>query len=1125
MLIAPVPGTTVRLLANYTRVGTVTGSPAQGRGNRIRVEVDFGRNTLEWHLLGALEEVQEVGGASAEDDKEDAAPAVSEQDEIAPGNQVQLRTNRTRKGVVMEMPDGQRGEALVHFSDGEEWLPISKLEKVAQKRPPQPIDLLREGKFGTARDFRWDVTHIRLSGRLANVVYSMESSDTDYKPYQFKPVMSFLDSPTDGILIADEVGLGKTIEAGLIWNELRARFAANRLLVLCPAMLLDKWQQELERRFHVPARQVRAKELLEAVKSPRAKRDGFALIASFQSLLPRDGWEEDGATTHAASQLARHLDEAASEGNSVFDLLIVDEAHYMRNPSTKTSATGTRLRESAEHAVLLSATPIHLRNQDLQTLLRVLDEDTFSNAEVFRAVLEANAPVIAARDALLDPNATREGIDSLLGDALQRPELARSKQLALVRQELKGADLGDRRLRVDMANRIERINLLARTVSRTRKRDVVEEFVQRNAVEEHFPLQDAEYAQYMKVRAVVRKFARERKLHDAFLSALPERQISSSIPAALREWRRKVVAERSRVAERWEDVEALLGEDAPEVEEEQRKLLKLLGPLTRKLGEAAPSDEGIDYLEQIDTKYTRLLERLGQYLRDHPGEKVLVFSYFKPTVDYLIRRLGVDGIPSIALKGGVPGQNKQQVIDAFRDSPTDRVLVATEVASEGVDIQFCRVLVNYDLPWNPMRVEQRIGRLDRIGQRAKIIAIWNLYASGTIDERIYSRLLVRLKVFEQALGGLETVINDQIGQLTAELLLDDLTPDQELKRIDQAALAIENTRRQNEELERDASHLLAHGRYIQEQVNASRELERWLTPEDLYIYVHAFLTRRFPGVDFVQTAPDVMQFDVRFTQEARLALSEYCMEHPTHGSTRLTGNLTRPLRVVFGKDDKSTGKQTEVIDQFHPLVRFVTFLSGTGPTGKHPVVAARVLPDEASKRSLVPGDYAFVLDRWVFEGGRVQEDLQYRAVRLDIGEVLSPEEAESLVMLAVRRGQDFQEAGHYVNLADAAAQVQWTREQLAQDFDSDLVSRQASNEDRVRIEVDALERHRDSQIAKRRERIELLMARGKDRVVRMEEGKITKLEERFELRRRRVEAEQDVVGQQHLLAMGIIRVD
>jgi len=208
---------------------------------------------------------------------------------IPAGMQVRLKTDPTRGGVVQPGEKVQAGRKMlpVQFLDGAvKWLPESALEVVPPVAPPL-VDRFSDGRFASPEWLRRTFARNRVTGRLSNVVYSMEATETDFYAYQFKPVLKLLNSPTDALLIADEVGLGKTIEAGLIWTELRARVEANRLLVLCPKTLCDKWRTELDDRFGVDARIVDASELVELLS--RSNGRGFAAVASMQSLRPPRG--------------------------------------------------------------------------------------------------------------------------------------------------------------------------------------------------------------------------------------------------------------------------------------------------------------------------------------------------------------------------------------------------------------------------------------------------------------------------------------------------------------------------------------------------------------------------------------------------------------------------------------------------------------------------------------------------------------------------------------------------------------------------------------------------------------------------------------------------------------------
>ena len=152
-----------------------------------------------------------------------------------------------RRGQIIGDPR-ERTDGLVYkvrWNDGlTSWTPAYAIEQLDDGEDDY-LSLLENRKFGRHADLRRNLTFIQMSGRLADVIYSMDTTHTDFLPFQYKPVLTFLESPSNAILIADEVGLGKTIEAGLIWTELRARYDARRLVVVCPSMLRDKWRLEL----------------------------------------------------------------------------------------------------------------------------------------------------------------------------------------------------------------------------------------------------------------------------------------------------------------------------------------------------------------------------------------------------------------------------------------------------------------------------------------------------------------------------------------------------------------------------------------------------------------------------------------------------------------------------------------------------------------------------------------------------------------------------------------------------------------------------------------------------------------------------------------------------------------
>ena len=317
---------------------------------------------------------------------------------LEPGDRVSLRADPTRSGILTKNRRlaGGREYWQVRFPDGYSFYPVDEL--ICADQPVDPLDLLRDGRLGRSSALRKLLTHVRLSGRLANLIYSMETTNTDFYAYQFKPVLKFLNTPAKGLLVADEVGLGKTIEAGLIWTELRSRLDYRRLVVLCPAVLREKWREELSIRFGIKAQFMGAEDLRRHFSDPASASplSDLAGICTMSGLRPRRQWNDpENQTTHPGTLLARLLEDRQDD-ESLIDLLIIDEAHYLRNPETLTNTLGTLLAGVADRVVMLSATPVHLRSRDLFQLLMLADADTFTDLDAFESVGNIKA-LIGAR--------------------------------------------------------------------------------------------------------------------------------------------------------------------------------------------------------------------------------------------------------------------------------------------------------------------------------------------------------------------------------------------------------------------------------------------------------------------------------------------------------------------------------------------------------------------------------------------------------------------------------------------------------------------------------------------------------------------------------------------------------
>ena len=289
---------------------------------------------------------------------------------------------------------------------------------------------------------------------------SFRASRTTFRPYQFKPVLKLLQTGKARLLIADEVGLGKTIEAGLIWAELEARREANRVLVVCPSSLLGKWQEEMSERFGFELTELdstRLRDFLERFREGRLpKRHTY--ICSLERLRIWPGLEELATTPPD------------------FDLVIVDEAHAMRNTDTKSFRLGAMLSEWSEAVVFLSATPINVRQDDLLHLLELLTPEDFDSIEDLQMRLQPNAVLYDIGRLLVDVRVSArdklkvlEGLGSIPYGIpmLGRPELDRLRQL-LSKGELTPSEVTEaRRCLADL-------NALSTVITRTRKADVDE---------------------------------------------------------------------------------------------------------------------------------------------------------------------------------------------------------------------------------------------------------------------------------------------------------------------------------------------------------------------------------------------------------------------------------------------------------------------------------------------------------------------------------------------------------------------------------------------------------------------------------------------------------------------------
>jgi superfamily II DNA or RNA helicase len=1033
---------------------------------------------------------------------------------LQPGETVRIKRNPSRIGTLSNQQDGppHRRKALVRFHDGsEDWVLLAALESMPATNEG-PYQTIKAGRFGRVMDLRAAITFYRLSGKLANLLYSLNTTNTEFLAYQFKPVLNFLDSPCNGILIADEVGLGKTIEAGLIWTELQARLDARRLLVICPAMLREKWRLELSDRFGIKATVVDAGELTDRLEAAATRPyENFALIASMQGLRPPRN--KDG--TSGAARLARLLEKLEAD-DPLLDLVVIDEAHYLRNKETQTNRLGQAIRPVAHNLVLLSATPIQMRSTDLFNLLNLLDEDAFPYPHSFDEMLDANRPLIHLRERIRSgPMSREEFVKALQMDDVLRAMFGESEQIRHLREHPPTDEqLASPEGRAEIADRIDRINPLTNVVSRTLKRDIQERRVIRNPKCLKARMTPPEHAFYQQVTEKVRQYCQSQQMSTGFILTIPQRQMSSSMAAACRGWQERLQSSR-------EDSEEFLYEAGFDPEDIPESLSP--GNLLSELIAIAQSVGDFAVLRANDSKYAQLSSSLKTYWQEHPGKKVVLFSFYKHTLHYLHERLSEEGISSVVLHGGM---DKQDVLNRFKDDEGPLVLLSSEVASEGVDLQFSSLLVNYDLPWNPMRIEQRIGRIDRIGQREEKILIFNLMYEQTVDERVYSKLLERLEIFKEALGVVEGTLGDKIQELTLDLLTHNLSPEEEEARIRQTTDAIENLNRQQAELEKQASHLIAHGEFIQNKVKAAKELGRYIRGEDLVGYVRDFFREHMEGSHLIDTGKP-LEYRIDLSHDARALINTFIQENQLLGKTQILSS-TSPPTLLFDNRSGGTPAKVEKVTQAHPLIRFITDFHRRNETMKKrfPVSAAQV--SNLKLRDISPGTYIYGIQRWVVSGARDIERLEYCAWRMGDSAPLTKDDAELLVNTVAHDGRDWLGTRNEIDCNHAAELYDGCSAILEESYLSFVSAQEREDKDRKMMMINAIEKHLRTQGERIKERITRYEREGEEkhkRLIPAERGKLKKLTDRLLSRIAELRLKERPTHGHAFVSAGVIRVE
>ena len=628
-----------------------------------------------------------------------------------------------------------------------------------------PVARMTAGMLGTTEAFNLRSVAADLWARhRSEELVSLSHARFDLMPHQVSVLHRVVSSRPHRFLLCDEVGLGKTIEAAMVLKELRSRGLARRVLILAPASIQRQWQFELKTKFNETFRIF--------------NRDTLRHLENQGTPNP---WQTEQSVITSQSFAALNPTRRAEISAVPWDLVVVDEAHHARRRRQGKRITETNLYKlvrdlTAESGLgrrsvlFLTATPMQLQLHELFSLVELLQPTLFPSEEDFQQHVDQRADLTRLIAEIEECAPEGDELDAYIQEG--SPWLNRSSG-----SDLRSAD--------ELASELRASHRLGEVMLRNR-RAAVGGFAQRQASQWDVELTPAEELVQKQMDSILRdgyRAASEGSGGQAnavgFLMVIYQKLAASSSRALLRSLegrRERLLASEAADIEESEAEESLT--DDVTASEVTRKLPPGVEREAERIGEV------IDLLREIpiDSKARRLLDGLRELSAVEPDIKVLIFTEFRETQQMLRELLDAEEWGCEIFHGQLNADEKDRAVELFREGVGRQALIATEAGGEGRNLQFAHILVNYDLPWNPMRVEQRIGRVDRIGQE-KTIQIFNFCVRDTIEERVLEVLDQRIGLFKDAIGGLEPILGEAEDDIRAALRKGAEKRDEELEKV------------------------------------------------------------------------------------------------------------------------------------------------------------------------------------------------------------------------------------------------------------------------------------------------------------------------------------------------------
>lgn len=762
-----------------------------------------------------------------------------------------------------------------------------------------------------------------INNPSAENLYSLNSARIDFVPYQFRPALKMIKADEPRILIADSVGVGKTIEAGLIIKELEARSELDNVVVICPKPLVSerKWEDEMKKfdEDFTPLTGGSLRQIISDTNRDEVWPSRYNKVIIPYSIMDSRLYEGDDGRHRPAVGLI-DLDPAPH-----FDLVIIDEAHHIRNGSLdKEKAYAYKCTkyfcDHADAVVMLTATPLQTGDNDLFTLLNVLRPDIVMDKATFNLMSKPNEFISQASHIVRgaaegwQKNAieTLRGVTTTQwGENVIAPNPLYQNILNVLTQ-----DEISREERVQLITDIESLHSFDGMLNRTRRKDI-QDFCVR-----HTYTRETEFTD------------RQRELHDELLQfeflALSSLYNVRSVPFMMSTIKRQAASCIFGLAPHLRDIidrrfSSIL--DDPEIDIDTIDFddmpIDALKKLSNHILELA------DNLPEEDPKFDQLMEVIKEkQLEDN--NKIILFSTFRHTLAYIRRKLEGTNLRVFQIDGSVKDEQRSEYHDRFKLPKEDEnaidILLFTEVGSEGLDYQFCNFMVNYDLPWNPMRIEQRIGRIDRRGQTSDVVNICNMITRGTVDADIYDRCLMRIGVFERSIGECEAIL----GQISTEVeriaLNLKLTDEERRNKLEQMA---DNEVRRIQELNRLEDEEKGLFGFDLSNYTMTKEIQTaespWLTPRSLQYLVERYLNDRLGNVSRIVGESEIKTLRLSASDRATLRkdfnqLSRVKSSVKRNWEAYLKGS-SQFHKITFDPEAAKEDNGAFFITAVHPLVK------------------------------------------------------------------------------------------------------------------------------------------------------------------------------------------------------------